>query len=317
MMDFPSDNDHQTYSWEKVTKKHVDPITFSCTFDVAFVPRIEDCSYETTCFAMSHPRFGERTTNGKTKPTSIKRKSGTTPIPANLGEFFRLKATVQGKREKDNQSVASTISRSSRSIADRSRSERSKAEEKLRNKAKERRGGEDGESTSSRQQRRRQRVNSKDSLAKQSIDEMSTATFGTNDGSVDHRSVMSGSTLGSKSISILSNADRSNDEQRQRNKSKIGDQSDSNLSAFLEDQSQSSFQKESEENSITLEEVGMVEKKLRFKDEHDIVEIPRLTDSMYDDLFFTNEELADFRYEAFLEENGLDVDEYMNMENVT
>ena len=61
----------------------------------------------------------------------------------------------------------------------------------------------------------------------------------------------------------------------------------------------------------------MVEKKLRFKDEHDIVEIPRLTDSMYDDLFFTNEELADFRYEAFLEENGLDVDEYMNMENVT
>ena len=105
MMDFPSDNDHQTYSWEKVTKKHVDPITFSCTVDVAFVPRIEDCSYETTCFAMSHPRFGDRTTNGKTKPTSIKRKSVTTPIAANLGEFFRLKATVQGNPENDNQSM--------------------------------------------------------------------------------------------------------------------------------------------------------------------------------------------------------------------
>mmetsp|Transcript_52768 Transcript_52768/g.127919 ORF Transcript_52768/g.127919 Transcript_52768/m.127919 type:complete len:783 (-) Transcript_52768:91-2439(-) len=52
-------------------------------------------------------------------------------------------------------------------------------------------------------------------------------------------------------------------------------------------------------------------KLIKFKDGHSQKEIPDLTDSLYDILFYTEEQLADFRYEAFLEECGLDVDEFM------
>jgi hypothetical protein len=65
-------------------------------------------------------------------------------------------------------------------------------------------------------------------------------------------------------------------------------------------------------SSLNLEDIGPVVKQLRFRDEDSERYISQeLTDSMYYDLFWTSEELADFRYAAFLEEAGLDVNEYM------
>jgi hypothetical protein len=66
-----------------------------------------------------------------------------------------------------------------------------------------------------------------------------------------------------------------------------------------------------DEQSLDMGNVGPVDKKLRFKDGHSEREVPELTDSMFDDLFYTSEELADFRYEAFMEEAGLDINEFM------
>jgi hypothetical protein len=68
-----------------------------------------------------------------------------------------------------------------------------------------------------------------------------------------------------------------------------------------------------DETSLTLDEIGKPEvKKFRIDEEcNEQFEIPYLTNSMYDDLFYGSEELADFRYEAFLEEVGLDINEYM------
>ena len=52
-------------------------------------------------------------------------------------------------------------------------------------------------------------------------------------------------------------------------------------------------------------------KTLRFKEGHEEFEIPALEASLYDDLFWTEEELADFRHEAFLQECGLDHELYL------
>jgi len=50
---------YPSFSWGKVTRRIVDPVTFTCFVDVTHVPRIEDCSYETTNIAISQPRFAE------------------------------------------------------------------------------------------------------------------------------------------------------------------------------------------------------------------------------------------------------------------
>lgn len=413
-MDFQN---HFTDSWEKVTKKIVDPITFCCTPNVAFVPRIEDCSYETNCFAISHPRFCnekgsksrrrsssksslsrsksknqeaqppmEDTTwtpmdfttgtpirenkktvfkslesnnagipsmfasapmaspptrrRGSKKKSSLK-NSPTSTKPKSLGTFFS-KSTAEKMQEIDSMSISSR-SMNSRSVADRSHSERSKSEEYLAKKAKQRRAGNNGSSAKNTAGATRylKRRDSKESLGMQSIDELIIFDFEKpeiepagilgaflqnaepeDDGDelvADHRSVMSGSTMGSKSISALSKAELSRHEKRLKGKPK--DCPFGGLSTFLENSTQSFPEQDTkqeqeakeEEKSLTLEDVGPVEKKFRFKEGHEEREIPRLTDSMYDDVFYTSEELADFRYEAFLEEAGLDVDEYMNM----
>mmetsp|Transcript_3523 Transcript_3523/g.5617 ORF Transcript_3523/g.5617 Transcript_3523/m.5617 type:complete len:208 (-) Transcript_3523:980-1603(-) len=54
-----------------------------------------------------------------------------------------------------------------------------------------------------------------------------------------------------------------------------------------------------------------VKKLVRFQDEVEENEISKLRRSMLDDLFYASDELANFRYEAFMEEAGLDVNEFM------
>jgi hypothetical protein len=70
-------------------------------------------------------------------------------------------------------------------------------------------------------------------------------------------------------------------------------------------------EKEEAEKLLILEDIRPIEKRLRFTDGREELEIPRLDASLYDDLFYSSEELANFRYEAFLEEAGFDKDDYM------
>ncbi len=53
-----------------------------------------------------------------------------------------------------------------------------------------------------------------------------------------------------------------------------------------------------------------VVKCVRFKDEHEMNEISRLRNSMIEEMFWASEDLANFRYEAFMEEAGLDIEEF-------
>jgi hypothetical protein len=133
----------------------------------------------------------------------------------------------------------------------------------------------------------------------------------------DARSVMSGSTLGSRrSISQRSTADRSKTEKKlaemvkspYREKQKLIIKEDSREDLLEEEED------DDDTKSLTMDEVAgivILEKKLSFQDGHEEFEISYPTNSMYDDLYWTEDELADFRYVAFLEEAGLDVDEYM------
>jgi hypothetical protein len=71
----------------------------------------------------------------------------------------------------------------------------------------------------------------------------------------------------------------------------LGDDSFSNLSAL--------------QVSVMLEKKGV-----RFADEVELNEISRLRNSMLDDMFYASEDLANFRYEAFMEEAGLDIADF-------
>jgi hypothetical protein len=71
----------------------------------------------------------------------------------------------------------------------------------------------------------------------------------------------------------------------------LGDESFSNLSAL--------------QVSVILEKKGV-----RFADEVELNEISRLRNSMLDDMFYASEDLANFRYEAFMEEAGLDIADF-------
>lgn len=51
-------------------------------------------------------------------------------------------------------------------------------------------------------------------------------------------------------------------------------------------------------------------KKRRFSGEVDVVLIPRIKPEEYDDLFYTADELAEFRHDAFMESCGLTKDDY-------
>ena len=53
-----------------------------------------------------------------------------------------------------------------------------------------------------------------------------------------------------------------------------------------------------------------VDKSVRFEDEIQLNEISRLRRSMLEDMFYASEDLANFRYEAFMEELGLDNEDF-------
>lgn len=58
------------------------------------------------------------------------------------------------------------------------------------------------------------------------------------------------------------------------------------------------------------EEKVKIVKNLRFADEVELNEISRLRNSCIAEMFWASEDLANFRYEAFMEEAGLDINEY-------
>lgn len=297
-MDF-YDEYSRSAPWEKVTRKVVDPITFSCTATVEYMPRLEECAYETTGPSQAEPRFGyvyQRSTrtgidapiwtppSSRTPVTNQRKKAANSnnnnsAKPASLGAFFR-KSSNEELEELDNMSLGSK-SMNSRSIADRSSAERSRSEDKLKRMAKERKGKE------KRNPKNNINPNNISSIQEdmESIQENSTASFDFEIKSVATHEPSKGPRKPSKS-------------NLRKPKGALG--------KFLE------TDEEEDEKSLNLEEaVEPVARTLQFRDGHEEFEIPRLTNSMYDDCFYGSEELADFRYEAFLEEAGLDVDEYM------
>lgn len=165
----------------------------------------------------------------------------------------------------------------------------------------------------------------------------------------EHRSTAAVSTMGTKSISTLSKAEQSGLEKKPRSGKTtdvMDDQEQVNDKVVQTDPKpihstilQSSCNKEisacvpvptvynvmntshyattldlshdDDDQSIEMENVIPVDKKLRFKDGHSEREVPELTDSMYEELFYNSEELADFRYAAFMEVAGLDINEFL------
>lgn len=398
-------SDPLSSSWEKVTKRIVDPITFSCHVNVTYVPRIEDCSYETTNIAIGQPRFGESltsaTSNGGKLPSSsssVKKSSTNTdddnawkphafppasPTPsarpvvakllspakepkstkqphhhskhpttpakhiknmvaptksggakvASLGAFFSQASIQEPKKiETDNQSVGSR-SISSRSVSELSNAERSRSEEKLKSRRTTSNKGSDMMSIDE------QSVSKFIQKKKASKTHGSSGSVGGGGGVLgkflndkgssdaaapvedDNRSMMSASTIGSKSVKILGTADRSKNEKRLKSEraTAVAKHEEPKLAATPE-----SPKKERQPSKIALplksilKKEGAVSKKgrkLDFKEGHDICEVPTLDDKEHyrdwDDIWYTEEELGDMRYEAFLEEAGLDVEEFM------
>jgi hypothetical protein len=68
------------------------------------------------------------------------------------------------------------------------------------------------------------------------------------------------------------------------------------------------------ERSIAVEKTMMGAKGVQFAGEDDINDISRLNESMLADMFYRSEELANFRYEAFMHEAGLDVEDYKQLD---
>ena len=141
----------------------------------------------------------------------------------------------------------------------------------------------------------------------------------------DNRSTMSASTLGSK-VSRMSSADRSKYETKLKSARGAKPRHDP-ISAARDARSPEKEKKKKQliprtplKSILKKESSGESTKKARkleIKDGHDIQEMPTLDDKEWyrdwDDIWYSEEELADMRYEAFLEEAGLDVGEYMNM----
>jgi hypothetical protein len=157
----------------------------------------------------------------------------------------------------------------------------------------------------------------------------------TNDGkkhdrnAADAASIVSASTLGSKSVSARSKAEQSGSEKKMRRRKKFAmgetlteeddEDTDENDQRVNSSGINGFVQEKTEKGNISLDDsldlkdavVPRVEKNLRFRDGHSEKYISQeITHSMYDDLFYTSEELAEFRYEAFMEEAGLDINEF-------
>ena len=339
VMDYEAE--HYAASGQRVTRRLVDPINFTCSVDLDFSPRIEDCWYETTCLSASQPRFLDtrRRQNG-----GIRIKSGTDATEndsawnpnfmptfgeddaasktneaanknsgkgASLGSFFQKSAAkTPVDAMNDNHSISSR-SMNSRSVSDRSNAERSKSEKKLAEKTKishENKGRHESSAMHAIDE-----LSAADFSMDRSVDQRKPKNFGgggklgsfLSKGTVsegteaeiaDNHSVVSGASMGSLSISKRSGAERSRAEKGLSDKTKTPSSKSPN---------------QDDENSITMEEVAQGEKKFRFGEYNEVFEISYLPESVIDDLFWSSDELAEFRYEAFLEEAGLDIDEYM------
>lgn len=387
---------HQAFSWEKVTRRVVDPVTFACFVDIAALPRIEDCSYETTSFAISQPRFGGEVSRltvsvdgntsssafvptrgssrqtGSSKPKIASQKAGdddnawiphqfpttlsgpqkkTAPGAASkftekqvknkvnviksgggtkvgsLGAFFS-KSTIVANDDNDNHSVSSK-SLSSRSVSERSNAEISKAELLLKTRAHhgtkvegntmeidkvkmvsefsvESSKREPPSSTGMLGQFFRDRVSPEESIP---VDD-------------DIRSMMSASTIGSKSMQILGSADRSKQERSTRGprdgSKKYPPKPDQRPpSPILDSPRREATTLVAPLKSCMKKVTGGLpwnSKKLQFRDYNDIFEVPTLDDKEhYRDwelIWYEETELGQFRYEAFMEESGLNVDDY-------
>jgi hypothetical protein len=177
-------------------------------------------------------------------------------------------------------------------------------------------------------------------LSKQQQDPIPEST---NDGSNHQRdtadavSVVSASTLGCISVSARSKAEQSASEKKMRQKRKkkkkkelatgktLTEEEEEDDADIINDQmiipcdTNGHVEEETGEGNNCLDDsldlvdvvVPRVEKNLRFRDGHSERYISQeITNSMYDDLFYTSEELAEFRYEAFMEEAGLDINEF-------
>lgn len=115
-------DDHQTFSWKKVTRRRVDPVTFACHVDVTHVPRIEDCSYETTNWGISQPRFGGCSDASTADPTegrsnSAHSRSNTAFVSPRAGASRKFKSssfsgTVQKKPDDASPSPSKSKQRS-------------------------------------------------------------------------------------------------------------------------------------------------------------------------------------------------------------
>lgn len=264
-------------------------------------------------------------------------------IKNSLGAFLKMASQeiAVAAVEADNQSFSSK-SLSSRSVADRSHAERSKAEQKLFDATQKLHDGDESShagSPSSRSRRSRvvRRSDSNRSLTMRPIDELSLADFsaassleknnGSGSNGSGHDLLLSNFTnilpaeeedrdhdADGRSLSQRSTSERSNKENKVAEVVKSPWREKQKL--IIKEDSKEDLEDEDEDDdieSITMEEVVaiVIQKKLWFKDGHEEFEIPYPTNSMYDDLFWTEDELGDFRYAAFLEDAGLDVDEYM------
>jgi hypothetical protein len=129
---------------------------------------------------------------------------------------------------------------------------------------------------------------------------------------------MSASTLGSKSnVSALSKAEQSIAETNLKGGKRIQNSSaEKETDVDVKNHNNNDFNNPTRVgddlgSSLNMEDIGPVVKQLRFRDDDSERYFSQeLTDSMYGDMFWTEEELAEMRYEAFLEEIGLDVNEY-------
>lgn len=258
------------------------------------------------------------------KPT---KSGGDTPKVASLGAFFS-KASVANVQEMDNQSLSSR-SMNSRSVSELSNAERSKAEDKLKSRrAKNKMLSIDEQSVSEFPEK-------KESSASSSSSPNKGGTLGSflNDKTMaspmkvedDNRSIMSS---GSK-VSLMSTADRSKYEKKLRSARASKPNHEHKIKRDVQEEPAVVKRQKEKKPSSSMPLKSILKKggssgssakkgrKLEIKDGHDMMEMPTLDDKDYyrdwDDIWYGEEELADMRYEAFLEEAGLDVDEYMNM----
>ncbi|KAL3912433.1 MAG: hypothetical protein SGILL_006883 [Bacillariaceae sp.] len=347
----------------KVIRRRVDPITFAFQEDVVGIPRIEETSFETTDFAVSqkgmlrlkHTVRGSSEKNGSSTLTSPKKRSN-----VRNGRKPSTPAADPQRR-----SVSMPLVNSSSSAKKKS----------SRSKSPKGRGASNGSSaTKSKQSRlkkaptaKKQSKTSSDSTlgsflqrntAQQFFQQEAKRVLGGGGGLYDNRSVGSGRSMATMSVTDRSIAERSKTEaslaqrakqrrvareerakrrrasrERRAATAKLQEKqkvpSEGDIKEENEDEVENENQvapqlsskkpltgilrKGSLEDSLNLEDavVSREEKKLRFRDEHSEKYISKeLTNSMYDELFWTAEELAEFRYEAFMEEAGLDVNDF-------